>query len=106
MVHEKHRHINLYELAEFSLKSHVKKDLIKTGGFNTVLVCLDDGQEIPPHPEPYYVVFLVLNGKGVITAGNSRYDVEPGHIISVGSNEDRGIRCIERMTIIGIQQPH
>jgi len=106
MVHEKNRHINLHDLADFSPKSHVKKDLIKTGGFNTVLICLDDSQEIPPHPEPYYVIFLVLKGKGVITSGNFRYDVAPGHLVFVESNEDRGIRCIERMTIVGIQQPH
>ncbi|OPY29601.1 MAG: Cupin domain protein [Methanocella sp. PtaU1.Bin125] len=97
---------NLNDLAEFSDKSHTKKDILKTGGFNSVLVCMEDGQEIPPHPEPYYVLFIVYEGKGVITHGGEKSDVGPGSMVFAGSGEIRGIRCRERMKIVGIQEAH
>jgi len=69
--------INLLDAAEFSAAGPVKKDLIKTAGSNIVLVCLEAGQVIPPHPEPYAVVFVVLQGEGVITAGITEHHVNP-----------------------------
>jgi len=98
--------IDLTELFEFSHQNHIKKDIIKTAGFNAVLICLEDGQEIQPHPEPYYVLFLILEGEGMITAGTERYHVRPSHMVYVESNDIRGIKCTKRMSIIGIQQPH
>ena len=100
------RHIDLTELLEFSHLNHMKKDIIKTAGFNTVLICLEKGQEIQPHPEPYYVLFLILEGEGIITAGAELYHVKPRHMVYVESNDIRGIKCTERMSIIGIQQSH
>lgn len=100
------KHINLTELLEFSHLHHIKKDIIKTAGFNAVLICLESGQEIQPHSEPYYVLFHILGGEGVITSGSELYHVKLGHMVYVKSNDIRGIKCIERMSIIGIQQPH
>jgi len=100
------KHIDLTELLEFSHLSHIKKDIIKTAGFNAVLICLETGQEISPHPEPYYVLFHVLEGEGMITAGAELYHVKPGHMVYVESNDIRGIKCTNRMSVIGIQQPH
>ncbi len=103
MKNEKNQHINVYELAEFSQKNPVKKDLIQKEGCGTFMVCLEQGQEIPLHSESHGGIFLVLEGKGVITSGESRYDVDPGHLVSVETNEIRGIQCIERMTILVIK---
>ena len=112
------KHIDLTELLEFSHLNHMKKDIIKTAGFNAVLICLEKGQEIQPHPEPYYVLFLILEGEGIITADNAHsfcaFDpaniialhVKPRHMVYVESNDIRGIKCTERMSIIGIQQSH
>ncbi|MGQ9583072.1 MAG: hypothetical protein ACUVV6_06110 [Thermoplasmatota archaeon] len=50
-------YINLQELVEYDKKERVKKDIIKTGWANIVLICLEMGQDIPPHPEPYAVLF-------------------------------------------------
>jgi quercetin dioxygenase-like cupin family protein len=93
-------------LAEFSVIQHTKKDLLKTEGFNAVLVCMEDGQEIAPHPEPYCVLFIVYEGRGVITHGEEKSDVGPGSLVFVGSDERRGIKCVERMKIVGIQEAH
>ena len=95
---------DLLQAAEFSASGPVKKDLMKTAGSNIVLVCLETGQVIPPHPEPYAVVFVVLLGEGVITSGGVEHPVKPHHLVSVGKNENRGIRCDKRMILLGIRE--
>jgi quercetin dioxygenase-like cupin family protein len=96
--------MDLIHAAEFSAKGPVKKDLMKTAGSNIVIVCLEIGQVIPPHPEPYAVVFVVLQGEGIITSGNAEYPVNPLHLVSVGKDENRGIRCKQRMILLGIRE--
>ena len=96
--------MDLLNTAEFSATVPVKKDLMKTAGSNIVLVCLENGQVIPPHPEPYAVVFVVLQGEGVITAGSVEHPVRPQHLVSVKKDENRGIRCNQRMVLLGIRE--
>jgi quercetin dioxygenase-like cupin family protein len=96
--------MDLCTLAEFSGSGPVKKDLMKTAGSNIVLVSLQSGQVIPPHPEPYAVVFVVLQGEGVITTGTTEHPVRPRHLVSVKKDEDRGIRCDRRMVLLGIRE--
>jgi len=96
--------MDLLDRAEFSRDGPVKKDLVKTAGSNIVLVCLEEGQEIPPHPEPYAVVFVVLQGEGTITSGRKEHHVKPLHLVPVGKDEDRGIRCDHRMILLGIRE--
>jgi len=95
---------DLFQAAEFSAAGPVKKDLMKTAGSNIVLVCLETGQVIPPHPEPYAVVFVVLQGEGIITSGGVEQPVKPHHLVSVGKDENRGIRCNQRMVLLGIRE--
>lgn len=96
--------MDLSILAQFSHDAPVKTDVVKTAGSNIVVVCLEDGQTIPPHPEPYAVVFVVLQGEGVITSGAIDHPVGPYHLIPVGKDENRGIRCIKRMILLGIRE--
>jgi len=96
--------MDLLKAAEFSTKDPVKKDLMKTAGTNIVLVCLEAGQEIPPHPEPYTVVLVVLQGQGIITSGSVEHPVKSLHLISVRKDENRGIRCNQRMVLLGIRE--
>ena len=96
--------MDLLNAAEFSRQGPVKKDLIKTAGSNIVLVCLETGQVIPPHPEPYAVVFVVLQGEGIITSGTVEHPVKPLHLVSVRKDENRGIRCNQRMVLLGIRE--
>lgn len=96
--------IDLLKAAEFSVTGPVKKDLMKTAGSNIVLVCLETGQVIPPHLEPYAVVFVVLQGKGVITSGITENSVKPLHLVSVKKDENRGIRCNQQMVPLGIRE--
>jgi quercetin dioxygenase-like cupin family protein len=96
--------MDLIHAAEFSAKNPVKKDLMKTAGSNIVLVCLEAGQVIPSHPEPYAVVFVVLQGEGVITSGTTENPVKPLHLVSVKKDENRGIRCNQRRVLLGIRE--
>jgi quercetin dioxygenase-like cupin family protein len=96
--------MDLKHAAEFSAQGPVKKDLMKTAGSNIVLVCLENGQVIPPHPEPYAVVFVVLQGEGIITSGTTEHAVRPQYLVSVKKDENRGIRCDKRMILLGIRE--
>jgi len=96
--------MDLQSAVKFSSTGPVKKDLMKTAGSNIVLVCLETGQMIPPHPEPYAVVFVVLQGEGTITSGTIEHPVKPLHLVSVKKGENRGIRCTQRMVLLGIRE--
>ncbi len=96
--------LNLIEMAEFSKEGPMKRDLMRSGQTDLVLVCFESGQEIPPHREPYAVQFLVLSGEGTIVSGDEEYQVNMGHFVPVDANEVRGIRCRTRMIILGIRQ--
>lgn len=95
----------LANFVEFMTGDRVKKDVFKGKHFNIVVVCLDSGHEIPPHDEPYDVFFYVISGKGVFTAGKKQWQSGPGSMIFAPAGP-RGIKCIERLTILGIQEPH
>lgn len=82
-----------------------KKDVFKGEHFNIAVICLDDGYEIPPHHEPYDVFFYVVSGKGIFTAGEKKWGAQPGSMVFAPAGV-RGIKCLEQLTILGIQEPH
>ena len=108
--------LDLNKLVEFSQKQgllntmedrrRVKKDMLKTRSFNLVLICLEAGQEIPSRPEPYDVCFYVVDGKGAFTVGDEQVELTRGGMIFAPANEARGIKSNERLTLLGIQEPH
>lgn len=97
---------DLPELEEFSKTQRVKKDICKTKMFNTVLVCLETGQEIPPRPEPYDVCFYIIDGQGEFTIGDEQRNLKRGSMTFAPANVARGIKSIERLSILGIQETH
>jgi len=103
MAEEQKYHLS--DFVEFIPGDRTKKDVFKGEHFNVVLICLDSGYEIPPHGEPYDVFFYVVSGKGVFTAGRKQWNAEPGSMIFAPAGV-RGIKCIDRLTVLGIQEPH
>jgi len=93
------------QFAKFITGDRTKSDVFKGKHFDIVVICLDDGYEIPPHHEPYDVFFYVVSGKGVFTAGEKRWDAQPGSMIFAPAGI-RGIKCLSRLTVLGIQEPH
>jgi quercetin dioxygenase-like cupin family protein len=87
-------------------RGRVKKDLLKTKNFNIVLICLETGQEIPSRPEPYSVCFYIIGGKGTFTVGTEQVELEGGDMVFIPAHEARGIKSKDRLTLLGIQDPH
>jgi len=87
-------------------RRRVKKDLLKAKNHNTVLVCMDTGQEIPSRPEPYDVRFYVVEGHGAFKVSDEEADLSSGQMVFAPSNMPRDIKSKERMVVLGIQEPH
>ncbi len=84
----------------------IKKDILKTGNFNIVTVYLGNNQEILPHPEPYAVFFLVLQGSGIFTKESKTFSLQKGSGIYYEKNEVRGIKSNDKLVLLGVQDPH
>jgi quercetin dioxygenase-like cupin family protein len=93
------------QFVQFIPGDRAKNDVFRGEHFNVVVICLDDGHEIAPHHEPYDVFFYVVSGRGVFTAGEKQWAVESGSMVFAPAGV-RGIKCLERMIILGIQEPH
>ncbi len=74
--------------------------------FNLVRVTIAAGISIPPHPDDYMVLFYVLEGSGRITTDEGIKEVGVGDCVPVGHGTTRGIEAIERIVLLGIQEPH
>ena len=96
---------DLSQFVNFLPDEKTKSDVFRGNHFNVVVICLDDGYEISPHHEPYDVFFYVLSGRGIFTAGTKQWNAESGSMIFAPAGI-RGIKCLERMTVLGIQEPH
>jgi len=96
---------DLGQFVKFLPGDRSKRDIFKGKHFNVVVICLDDGYEIQPHYEPYDVFFYVVSGRGIFTAGEKQWSAEMGSMVFAPDGA-RGIKCLEKMTILGIQEPH
>ena len=96
---------DISDFIEFVTGDRTKKDVFRGKHFNIAVICLDGGHEIPPHDEPYDVFFYVVSGRGIFTAGKKQWPAQPGSMVFAPIGI-RGIKCLERMTILGIQEPH
>ena len=107
---------DLNKLATFSQKkgvlsipedlANVKKDLLSTNNYTVALICLEAGQEIPAHPEPYGACFYVITGKGKFTIGEETFELSKGQLIYAAADEVRAIQSLEKLVLIGIHDPH
>jgi len=97
---------NLVSKGKFSSENPNKEDILKSEKFNIVVVCLKKDQEIKPHPEPYAVFFYVLEGKGIFTSETGEVELNKGDSIFMKSNKIRGIKCIKKLSILGVQDGH
>jgi len=84
----------------------MKKDLLKTKMFNIVLISFEKNQEISPHPEPYAVFFLVLQGSGTFTKKDGVHTLQQNSGIYYEQNELRGIKSHEKLVLLGVQDAH
>ena len=96
----------LKNLEFFSGKPALKRIVKSKKKFNIVRVCLEKGLEIEPHPEPYAVFFLVLEGLGIFTNKAGEFKLEKNDFIFIEADEIRGIKCLENLVVLGVQDGH
>ncbi len=96
--------VKVLDSIEYNPEKISMKKLLDAGKFNLALICLDAGQEIPPHPEGYDAVFYVLGGIGLFTVGSNETRLEPGAMIYSPKEKLRGIKSIEKLSILGIRE--
>lgn len=60
--------------------------------YKVPLICMEPGQEIPPH-QSGKGVFFILSGKGIMTVEGTEIPVKPGTMVLVEQGESRGIRA-------------
>ncbi len=94
---------NLNEKIIFSAEKPIKKHFLNTKGFHAALICLKSGVEIPPHPEDYGVLLTVLEGKGIFTDIYGETTLAKNQSIYMEKDEIRGIKAVENLVILGIQ---
>ena len=92
--------IDLMERARFS-DEFAPQILRRTAGYKVPLICMEPGQQIPPHPGGTGV-FYIVSGKGIMTVEGKEVDVEAGNMIFIEEGESRGIRAVETMTAFAV----
>ena len=92
--------IDLNELAVFATE-FAPKILRARPGYKVPLICLEEGQEIPPHPSGTGV-FYFISGTGVMTVDGAGREVGPGSMVFVEKGQSRGIKATGRLTAFAV----
>ncbi len=92
--------IDLMERASFS-DEFSPQILRRTQGYKVPLICMEPGQQIPPHPGGTGV-FYIVSGKGIMTIEGKEVNIEAGNMIFIEEGETRGIRATETMTAFAV----
>ncbi|MDP2727992.1 MAG: cupin domain-containing protein [Dehalococcoidia bacterium] len=94
--------MSVFKLAqeeEFSSEHFVPKFLHSSEKVRVILLCLDAGQEIPPHTSPEATLHVV-KGKGTITVGEEQVPVQEGTLVVVPAGVSHAVRSQERMALL------
>lgn len=75
---------------------------LETAALKAVLVGLEPGQSLPPHPGPAGV-YHVLEGTGWMTVGQDRCAVAVGATVVVPDGVRRGIQAETRLAFLGVR---
>ncbi|MBI3793211.1 MAG: cupin domain-containing protein [Nitrospinae bacterium] len=69
--------------------------------YKTPLICMNPGQEIPPHPSATGV-FYIVGGSAVMTVNGQEHNVKAGDMVFVDDGDTRGIRAVEKLTAFAV----
>jgi quercetin dioxygenase-like cupin family protein len=97
---------DLNGLTSFASDKPVKKHFLNANGFHAAVISLAKGVEIPPHPEGYGVFFTVIRGMGLFTRSDEAVTLTVNQGIYIKKDEVRGIKALEDLTVLGIQDRH
>ena len=88
---------------EFLSSEPLLKTIFKSKMFNINRITLETGLEIEPHPEPYAVFFLVLEGSGIFTSEAGEVNLKKNGYLFIKADEIRGIKCLENLVFLAVQ---
>jgi quercetin dioxygenase-like cupin family protein len=86
----------------FSKDMPVTKVIHGSRNVSARLLCLEAKQAIPPCIMQSEVLYLVMEGKGLMMAGKDKAKLAPGIFVAVPANVTRSIECLERLVILAI----
>ncbi len=69
------------------------------------LVCFEPGQQIPLHTPDVDLVLTVLEGHGLVIAGEKEGVVGPGSVVFVPAKVARSIRAHTRLVALAVMSP-
>ncbi len=93
--------IDLTERASFS--GEFAPQILKMAPTHRVpLICMEEGQGIPPHASAPGV-FYIVSGKGIMTVDGADHEVQAGNMIFIDPGESRGLRATETMIAFAVQ---
>ena len=93
---------NWKESVLFTTEGPGHQELIVTDTFRAVLVGLEAGQKIPPHPTSA-AAYHFLEGSGAMIVDGERLAVEAGATVVVPSGAPRGVEAETRLAFLGTQ---
>ncbi|NUB89587.1 cupin domain-containing protein [Haloterrigena sp. SYSU A558-1] len=79
-----------YDEERFSTAPAFRSDRMKV-----VLGYFGPGQFIPVHAPGSDVAICVRSGRGIVREGDAEHDVEPGDVVVVPADVDRGVRAAD-----------
>lgn len=79
--------------------------LAQSDRLRVLLVNLEPGQFIPIHHPSVDMTLLVLEGKGLVAAGDTETEVGPGAVVFVKGGEARGIKAQSRFVALHVVSP-
>ncbi len=94
--------IRLEEKIAFHKEHFIPNILFASPKVKMPLICMEPGQEIPPHGGHSIGIFYVKEGKGVFTLDDQKIDMKKDMIIIAPEGATRGMKCVERMVVLAV----
>jgi len=92
--------LNLNEKARYT-EQFAPQILRAAPNYKTPLICMNPGQEIPPHSSGTGV-FYIVSGSAVMTVEGREHPVKAGDMLFIEKGESRGIRAVEKLLAFAV----
>lgn len=93
------------QAASFQAERFTPVSLGQTERTKVVLTCFEPGQFIPVHSPRVDMTLVILEGEGVVVAGDQETEVRPGAIVVVPGGSARGIKATTRLVAVHLVSP-
>lgn len=93
---------NVHLLKRFDPSRFVPQILHTSMRLKVPLICMTEGQEIPPHPGSTSI-FYVVEGRGEITVDGVRREIREGDLVFVPDGSSRGLKALEPLVVLATQ---